>query len=576
MGNFGTVTDTSGTTNTTKLPEEPNKSAASTSEQGDNENNDQTPGENDDQLPGQNDDQLPGQNNDQPPGQTNDQDPIDSDLPPETQSQIASTGDRFNENMVRAAVRTSARGKAQGEDENEFFDTLPLQEESAKSASGAVENEDGDLKAQIKKLRKGNLYKAVLVGRLLNENQKNPLSSTAGGRFSRFMDSSALDTASDVNAIASNGISMLSTLNTNSTASKTFQAMSLVTNLLTIVSSCRNMVGKVRKMYGFWEQHKAGGHASKIDAALTVLGMVSDTLVIMVKGVAIVKTIMSLAGKNNKIMNMISNAMFLLTGSTQIIGALNGIRGVQKGYQELKGLKKDSEKPRESAMRVVERKNDLPVGTTDSWSESDRIKAVKELLRNKNNGDGTKKLDEQEEEKLILYLGLTKRITKSERSLAVTGTGLINTTIGFFSTAVSGSNTAAGWFGVKDKTLKDASTGMGLVANASNIAASSAKIANKAASSVGSSRNLIKQSLWDKIMKLTANHRGLKGLDHALAKPPQERPLVAGMKPEIAARETVALYENTNAQLGAMRVPYAKLLRAGSKSKFQNLLVDNL
>lgn len=275
-------------------------------------------------------------------------------------------------------------------------------------------------------------------------------------------------------------------------------------------------------------------------------------------------------------MNMISNAMFLLTGSTQIIGALNGIRGVQKGYQELKGLKKDSEKPRDAAMRVVERKNRLPAGTTDSWSESDRIKAVKELLRNKNNGDGESKLDEQEEDKLILYLGLSKRITKSERSLAVSATTLINLTIGFASTAVSGSNTTAGWFGVKDKTLKDASTGMGMVANASNIAATSAKIANKAASSVGSSRNLIKQSLWGKIMKLTVNHRGLKWLDCSLAKPPEERTLADGMKPEIAAAETIALYEETNAQLDAMRVPYAKLLRASSKSKFQNLLVDSL
>lgn len=551
-----------------------------------------------------------------------------SDLPSDVQSQINVIGDRVNEQVAGVATNVSRRGAARNVEtgEDPFFDTLPLTKTKAtaegaaedvaagntdaKAAAedaaagntdtnaapknGAAENAgtttdpenkatentdtnasenaagNADIKAKIETLRGGNLYQAVIAARLLQKNKKNPMASSAAARFSRFLDSSALDTAADLNAIAGNGIGLLTTFDTDPTSKTVFQGMSLVTNLLTIVTTCRSMTGKIRKLSDFSEKHKAGEKVSKIDTALTLLSIASDMLTMMVKGVSIIKTIMSMMGKNNRIMNMISNAMFLLTGATQIIGALNDIRGLQTGYMGLKKLKEQTETPRKEAMDVIERKKGLEKGKINAWSESDRIEAAKEILSDK-------QLSEEDKDRLILYLGLTKRVTKAERSLAVTTASLINYTIGFLSTGVSGANTVVNGRGQKNKTLKDASTGMGAVSNVSAMINASAKVANRAVDATGgSSKNFVKQSLWDKVKALTQNHRGLKWLDESLAKPPNARPKVGDKTVEAVAKDTYNLYQKTDSQFHILGVPYAKLIRAGSLSKFQDMLVEGL
>lgn len=533
------------------------------------------------QVPGEPDapkeqpvDQNENQNEDNTPNENSDQDESlnqrDTDLPPDAQTRINSIGDKVNLTTAGVAVETGAPGAARRAEDTEdaFFDSLPIKETKAEKAKGAAGNDD--IKSKIETLRSGNLYKAVIAARLLSQNKKNPMASSVSGRANRFLDSTALDVASDLNMIAGSGIGLLTTFDTNPTSKTVFQGMSLVTNLLSIVSTCRNMTVKIRKLYDIGEKHKAGEKISKIDTTLTVLGVAGDMLTMMVKGVAIIKTLMSMAGKNNRIMNMISNAMFLLTGATQIIGALNGIRGLQLSYKGLKALKQQTEAPRQAAMRVVERKKKLPAGTTDSWSESERIKAAKEIMNDE-------QMSEEDKDSLILYLGLTKRITKTERSLAVTATTLINLTVGLVSTGVSGANTVVNGRGIKDKTLKDATVGMGAVANASTIMATSAKIANKAVDAAGGSRKkFIRQSLWEKVKGLTENYRGLKWLDESLAKPKEARGAVDGKTAEEAAPETYALYQKTDGQFRAMGVPYAKLIRANSLSKFQDMLVDGL
>lgn len=532
----------------TNTPGEPDAPKEQTADQNKNENN----------TSNQNTDQNENMNQN------------DSDLPSDAQTQINAIGDQVNLTTAEVVMETRAPGTSRRaeEDEDSFFDSLPIKNTKTKTSKGAAEEEN--IKSKIEKLRSGNLYKAVIVARLLSKNKKNPMASTASGRLNRFLDSSALDAASDINTIAGSGLGLLTTFDTDSKSKAVFQGMSLVTNLLTIVSTCRNMTVKIRTLYDMGEKHKAGEKISKIDAALTVLRIASDMLTMMVKGVAIIKTIMSMAGKNNKILNMISNAMFLLTGTTQIIGALNDIRGIQTGYQNLKNLKQKAENSRGAAMRVVERKKKLTEGMTDSWSESECIKAAKEIMNDK-------QLSEKEKDNLIIYLGLTKRVTKAERALAVSATSLINLTIALASTGVSGANTVVNGRGVKDKTLKDASTGMGAVANVSSILASSAKVADKAVDAAGGSRKkFVRQGLWEKVKELTKNHRGLKWLDESLAKPAKDRATANGKTADAAAAETYDLYQKTDGQFEAMGVPYTKLLRAGSLSKFQDMLVEGL
>lgn len=494
----------------------------------------------------------------------------DSDVLSDTQLRRNTIGDKVKSETVKVAVVASGPGAARNAETagDKFFDSLPIEKKKARAEDGAAGNTN--IKAQIETLRSGNLYQAVIVARLLEKNKKNPMAASAEGRFSRFLDSSALDVASDINTIAGAGIGLLTTFDTDSTSKTVFQGMSLVTNLLTIVSTCRNMASKIRKIDDSVKKHKAGEKISKIDTILTFLGIAGDMLTMMVKGVAIIKTIMSMAGKNNRIMNMISNAMFLLTGATQIIGALNGVRGIQTGFKNLSGLKQDVEKPRKAAMRVVERKKKLTVGQTNSWSEGERIKAAKEILSDE-------QLTEKEKDDLILYLGLTKRITKAERALAVSAVSLINLTVGFLSTGVSGANTIVNGREVKNKTLKDATTGMGAVANVSNMLTASAKVGNKAVDAAGgSTKKFIKQSLWGKVKELTKDYRGLKWLDESLAKPPGDREKAGENTVDKVAQDTYKLYQTTENQFKSLGVPYAKLIRANSLSKFQDMLVEGL
>lgn len=518
------------------------------------------------------------------------------------QAAAGPAGDSFKADTVKAAVNASSpesARKAKGGGEDAYFDQLPLNITEEEEKGGADKTES--LKSQIENLRRGNLYKAVLVARTLKEKKKNPLASTMGGRVSRFLDSSALDTAADLNMIAGSGLSMLTSFETNSAAKTTFQAMSLVTNLLAVAASSRNMAIKLRKLYDMWGKRKGEDKAGWLDWALTVAGALGDALTVMTKGVAIAKTIMALAGKNSKIMNMISNAMFLVTGTVQIIGAANSVKGLYAGITGLKKMKKASEGPRTAAMKIVEQKNLLTAGQTESWSESDRISAAKELLYDAGEGEekeqgkdqgaqkpagggqpkstekkGKKKLTQDERDVLVTYLGMTKRITKMETSIAVTATSLVNLVIGLASTGVSGANTIVNGRGIKDKTLKDATVGMGMVANSSVILSTSAKVASKAGNAMGSRRRLVRESLWEKADNLTRNHHGLKWLAASLAKPPKEQKKVNGKTPEDAARETVNLYQKTEGQYKAMGVPYGKLFRSSSLDKFKNLLVDSL
>lgn len=223
-------------------------------------------------------------------------------------------------------------------------------------------------------------------------------------------------------------------------------------------------------------------------------------------------------------------------------------------------------------MSVVERHKSLPEGKTGSWSEKECVKAAKALYYDKEAN-----LSEDERDSLLLYIGMTKKVDKLENAQLTAAAGLLNLFIGFVSTGVGGAEGIVNGNGVKNKTLKDAATGMSAVENVSVMATSSVKLATRAADAGGSRKKLVKEGLWEKVKLLTQEEHGLKGLYERLGQhPPGPEGEAAYQSTVESAQNTEDLYEKTESQLKTMGVTYGKLIQAGSLDTFKNLLVDGI
>lgn len=466
--------------------------------------------------------------------------------------------DQIHEGMLIAAGEVMGpegnRGQA-AQNDRERFDNLLQRIE----LEGDGEGEDPEgLKNKIGIWRTGNLYKAVLVAREVQDGGNNPI---AAGRVSRFLNSSKWDTAADVNKIAGEGVGALTALTSNPTGKTVLQAASLITNFITMVTTGRNMIVKAQQLFDPARKDK-----TVLEKILLGLSIVGDAATMMVKAVNILKTIVALAGKNGRgaaIINKISSYMFILTGAAQLIGIANNIPGLVKGADKIKEMRAERDEKRNDAMTVVESHNGLAPGETASWDEERCVRAAADLYNRQ-------ELTEDEKDKLMMYIGLTKRVTKLENTEFTSAVGLLNLLIGVTSTGVTGANNIVNAGSTKNKTLQDAAKGMGITANISSITTTSINMGAKAASVPESGKEVMKNSLWEKVRRLTEDEYGLRGLYRALNADP------GNQETRELAERTDALYEDTDKKLKTMGVTYGKLIKADSLDTFKNLLIEGL
>lgn len=477
---------------------------------------------------------------------------------PENQNPQELLADQANEAVLRAAREVMGPEDNREQEEEEDGDSFDkLSQKIELEGDGDGDAQEG-LKKSIGAWRTGDLYKAVLVARSLEHTGKNPI---AAGRVSRFLNSSKWDLAADANKIAGEGVGALTALTSNPTGKTVFQAASLVTNFITMVTTGRNMIVKAKKLFG-----SAGKNSGLLEQILLGLSIVGDAATMMIKAVSILKTVVALAGKNGKgatIINKISSYMFILAGAAQLIGIANSVPGLVKGAGGIKDMRTKRDEYKRDAMILVEHHNGLATGASASWDEEKCVGEAKALYDRQG-------LTENEKDILLMYIGLTKRVTKLQNAELASAVGLLNLLIGLTSTGVTGANNIVNADAVKNKTLKDAAKGMGITANLSSIAAASINIGTKAAGAAGNGKEFMKDSLWEKVKLLTQDEYGLKGLYRALNADPGNQETVN------LAVQTNNLYEKTNDKLKTMGVTYGKLIKADSLDSFKNLLIDGL
>lgn len=242
--------------------------------------------------------------------------------------------DEVNRELLKTMEKVSgAEGgkgkKDEGEQEDPYFDKLPVKWKESNSKPIETDAMAQEIKAKIGKLRESGLYQAVVVSRLLKQNKSNPV---AAGMLSRAMNASAWNYAADLNAGVTGFTGLLSTFDKNAKSQTVYQGISLVTNMVTVITSIKNIFQKVKGL-----QFK-----NTVDAWIGNLflgiGIIGDFALAFAKSVAIAKTIASFAKKDLPILKKISNWMFLATGTSQAIALMNTSRALYKGWSGIQKL----------------------------------------------------------------------------------------------------------------------------------------------------------------------------------------------------------------------------------------------
>ena len=482
--------------------------------------------------------------------------------PPKDSEEEEEGTDEVNEKLLETVARTGEmqEGSApnQRDGEKGSFDQLPVtwkEDRDGGPEDDHVPGELRELKKTIGELREGNLYKAVVLARELQQGRSNPMAS---GRFSRFLDSSRWDDAGNLNNVIAGSVGILDAFDTDENSKKVWQGAALFTNLVTTVVTFRNLAQKLRKFKG------AGG----VERLFLAIGMIGDIALILAKAVSIANTIASFAGKKNKTLDALKKYSFLITGTAQITALIGGSRALYKSYEGLSNMERLRKGLEQRAMGIVGAKGTSPQGSPSSWKEEDRIQAVDNLLK-----DDNVRLTTEEKDCLIMYLGMTRRIAKSRHALWLNAMGIAASFIGLASSCTTGANNFInGGKEVNNKALKNAATGMGVTANAVTILNSGAKIVSPAFDSGGAQTGMVQGRLWNKIRTLMSEKYGLKGLEESMIDLPQDRVEVVRQK----ANKVKNLYESTDEMFTMMGVPYGQLLKANKMDAFKQTLVASL
>lgn len=544
---------------------------------------------------------------------------IEEQTPEEKSSGEGDIIDKVKASMLNMMKKvTNIKNSKSDEQDNsggeQYFDSLPVKwkEKDAPSIENPPEIEE--LKKRIGTLREGNLYQAVIVSRLLKDNQSNPMAS---GAISRAINSSAWNTITDLNASVTGATGLLSTFDKNAKSQTVYQGAALVTNLITTVTSMRNFYLKFKKIkfqntLDTW-----------IDNTFLIIGMVGDFATIFAKSVAIAKTLASWGGKNLPMLNKISNWMFLATGTSQAIALMNTSRGLLKGWKGISGLQKREAGIWNFARDIINGVNGgiYTQEEMEAWDEDtrlDKAKSALDMLNNtsdenteksnveKNPKNEKKDNHEQEKDVLVQYLGLSKRIKKmkhDEVSLAATaincivGIGSSIITGGRFVTAQGTARTRKDSWNTANQVMGYAAKGAGLVANGTAILSSGVRIGSRLTNREDDRSNAVEERLFEKIDTLGQEEHGLKYLEESLINLYAQDSLKEAEKNLLSdntensensgkeaeknkmqkdAAETVKMYESTEKMITMMGVPMEQLIQAKKLEEFKKILVAGL
>ena len=489
--------------------------------------------------------------------------------------------------MVNLAARVGDGHPEQQEQEGSF-DSLPQLKElknqqpggsgdpgEPDDSGGSEDNAAGnrndarELLEKVNEARRGNIYSAVVLAKGLEEHQPNPFAS---GRASRFFNSSKLDKAFDANKVAMGVNGIASAWSADYAGSKLGNSISLITNIIAMVASLRDLAKKIRafrhrpKMKAEMESAEKKGIIR--NDAFAVLGMISDAATVLLRVCGIAKAIAGLAGQGKslfaKVTGYVSTA---LAGFTQIVGLSTSVNQMLK----LKENKKKVEADRDAAgARVDEIARDHHFDGEAADSRTDLALALMEQ-------DG---VTEDEKDDLVKYLMLERKAGKINEQVMNGIFGLTTLSTGLIST-ITGSVSA----GLKEKQgtekQKKQSANADLANQIGGTVSNSALI-------VGSAKNLT-QGVIKKVQEknpsdtvkalqgratgvldeMKDDKYGLRGIAQGLMNNPND-------DQKAAATEALGKYAAADKRLQGLGVDYGVLLKSHDEKAFEKALVAGI
>lgn len=497
-------------------------------------------------------------------------------------------GDDINQEIAEVAAEAGLDNQEPQEeaDPDRAFDTLDdLKRLDGDNGNAGQENDNQEVNENLKKTRqavmqarKGNLYKAVICARML-ENGENPAAEqqqnagAAPGRFTRFMNSSKLDTAGKVLKQANAASGLLGMASPKYKQSKIGGLISTANDVIVLVNSIRGIMKKLKT-------YKATATSVR-KKVFAVIGLVTDFSMAVAKGASLTKLVLTKLGYGGgilaKVMGYLSSFSLMASQLSALTGAANSLAELATVTHKLKKAQKAEEDEVVKILAAHEIQSGAEGGAEQENAQEKpkkRRRLRKKRVQKEQVINALQRPDLTEEEKTVLasYLGRGRNIAKKELALANVSTSLITVTLGL-GTSISKSvmNNTTG-----DDKLRAAksTTILGGLANADMLlTAAGMHIAGKKVNKGPEEEesNLIKEGLWGALHNLASDDKyGLRKVAATIA------PDNATEEQVTEAGAVVAKYGTAEKQLAGSGVDFAKLFQAKDIDTFKNTLVAGL
>lgn len=501
-------------------------------------------------------------------------------------------GDDINQELAAVAAEAGVENDEQEEegDPDRAFDTLDdlkklgaeQDKEGGKGDDKDTNNQVVNIRKAVMQMRKGNLYKAVIYARML-ENGQNPAEEAkavdakqpgGGGRFDRFLNSSKLDKAGKIVKTANAASGLMAMADSNYKGSRINGLIGKANDILILINSVRGIIKKLRA----FKQNST----SPRKKAFAVIGLVSDFSMAISKGASLLQGFANRRGwgKLAGLLGSLSSLAGLVGQVSALTSVCNTLLEISDRHATIRKAQK-AEEPGVTAILQKYGGSDAANGA-EQPENAEQGKAKKEpkkrrrLIKKKIPKEQILRVmerpDVSEEDKAVLatYLAREKMISKSKLAMANVSTGLITASLGLGATLFKGQ--AKHTEGIDQKRALTAATHAGALTNVSMLLSTAGMhIAGKHVNKTDERETgLIKEGLWGAVHGLTDDKFGLRKIAATLepANPDEGHVQEAG--------SVVKRYETASKQLAGSGVNFAKLFAANDLDTFKDSLVAGL
>lgn len=504
--------------------------------------------------------------------------------------------DDINQEIMAVAQEAGVENEnpeEEGGDPDRAFDTLDdLKKLGGDQDKAGGEGDDKDTSERavndrkaVMQMRKGNLYKAVIYAKML-ENGQNPAEEAkavdakqpgGGGRFDRFLNSSKLDKAGKIVKTANAASGLMAMADSNYKGSKINGLIGKANDILILINSVRGIIKKLRT----FKQNST----STRKKAFAVIGLVSDFGMAISKGASLLQGF-----ANRRGWGKLAGLLGQLSSLAGLVGQVSALTSVCNTLLEIStrhGKMRKAQKAEEAGVTAILQKyagSDGAEGAEGAAQpeNAEQGKAKKEpkkrrrLIKKKIPKEQILRVmerpDVSEEDKAVLatYLAREKMLSKSKLAMANVSTGMITATLGLGASLFKGM--ATNTKGNVQKAAMTAATHTGALTNVSMLLSTAGMhIAGKHVNKTDERETgLIREGLWGAVHGLTDDKFGLRKIAATLEPANPDK----GHMQE--AEFAVKRYETASKQLAGSGVNFAKLFAAADLDTFKNSLVAGL